>query len=62
METVSATFEYDDLPGRDRQFGTLPSVLALAACLESLEIDALALGRNLAATLIGSARLALLDL
>ena len=62
MDTVLAACEYDDVPNLEREFGMSPPVIGLIACLESLEIDALALGSALAATLIGSARLALLDL
>jgi hypothetical protein len=38
-----------------------PTIFGLAACLESLELEATRLGQNLTANLIGSARLALID-
>ena len=40
---------------------TDPTIHALANCLEELETEAMLLGRNLTALLIGSARLALHD-
>jgi hypothetical protein len=60
MDSSSVRFLYDDLPGLDRHSDVQPTVLGLAACLESLEIDAILLERRLAASLIGAARLALL--
>jgi hypothetical protein len=38
-----------------------PTIHGLAACLKALETEALLLGRQMAASLIGSARLALID-
>jgi hypothetical protein len=38
-----------------------PTIFGLAACLESLELEATRLGQELTANLIGSARLALID-
>jgi hypothetical protein len=61
MDSTTVTTTYDDLPGLHRPTDCMPTVLGLAACLESLEIDAALLGKTLVATLIGSARLALLD-
>jgi hypothetical protein len=62
MDSSSVTLLYDDLPGLERRSDTLPTLLGLAACLESLEIDAIQLEQRLAASLIGAARLALLRL
>lgn len=61
MDSTSVTFTYDDLPELYRASDSVPTTLGLAACLESLEIDAAMLGKILVATLIGAARLALLD-
>jgi hypothetical protein len=61
MGSTSVTIAYDDVPEFNRPTDSLPTALGLAACLESLEIDAALLGKKLVATLIGSARLALLD-
>jgi hypothetical protein len=60
MDSSSVTLLYDDLPELDRHSDVLPTLLGLAACLESLEIDAILLDQRLAASLIGAARLALL--
>jgi len=61
MDTSPATLHYDDLPGLERRADISPTLLGLAACLESLEIDATMLHQRLAAALIGAARLALLN-
>ena len=61
MDSTSVTIAYDDMPGLNRPSDSLPTALGLAACLKLLEIDAALLGKKLVATLIGSARLALLD-
>jgi hypothetical protein len=60
MDSTFATLLYDDVPGLERSADFPPTVLGLAACLESLEIDAIMLEQKLAASLIGAARLALL--
>jgi hypothetical protein len=62
MGVNNAIFRYDDVPELGRAFVDLePTIPGLAACLDVLQIEAMTLGNPLAATLIGSARLALLD-
>ena len=62
MNHIAGHFEYDDVPGMGQRISDgAPTLLGLAACLETLEIDAEALGQPLVCALIGAARLALLD-
>jgi hypothetical protein len=56
------TFRCDEVPEPGQPSVRVdPTFHGLVACLEALETEALLLGQKMTATLIGSARLALID-
>ena len=62
MRADVQTFRYGEVSEAERPSVHIdPTIHGLAACLDVLEAEALLLGQKLTATLIGSARLSLID-